>query len=592
MSSFVLSKLSSRFGWVRARRAGRGLAAALVVSALTALSVVLAGPASAAALTGVIKSVTVTPTNPGVNDLITTHLSYCVPNGTQAGDTFSLTLPSQMTGFPLKFAITDASGGVVATASVVPGPPAVATFTMTSYAQTHNVGNVCGTAKITSHLGNSSYAGQTITLTYTDNGGQTFTNPITVKPVTATNHGHARKNGLFTTGDQCTSVAKDCITWRLLTPLGPWTSGTYTDKATAGQSFDCATVVVQIGTATGTNGSFNNPKPYSATVTCSTTSLKVTYGAVPANSLLRITFKASAGPDPNGGASYPNTAQSTAVNSSTKTTTTDTVKATLTSSSGGGNANGDAITINKYSTADGPIAGAFDDAPGKAVAANTPIPISMLITNTGTDALKNVTVTDATASGPVLTGLSCDFSKLGGPATGTTWAGPFAIGASFLCTGTIPPLTAGVQETDTASVIGTGVDSDQPVSADNPFNSHTPAPAVTINKYSTADGSTAGAFDTAPGKSVAAGTPGAHHDADHQHRHRRAQGRHGQRRDDVRSGAHRAAAATSPSSAARRPAPPGPAHSPSARRSPAPAPCRQCRSALRRPTPRPSPAPA
>jgi uncharacterized repeat protein (TIGR01451 family) len=140
------------------------------------------------------------------------------------------------------------------------------------------------------------------------------------------------------------------------------------------------------------------------------------------------------------------------------------------------------VRIEKWSTADGPTDGAYDSAPGKYVRAGEPTPITMTITNTGNEPLVDVVVTDTTEDGPALTDLSCDFSPLGGPATGTTWDGPFGIGETFECTGVLPAMTDGQTHTDVAKVTGVGSRSGTPVDDENPWNAHagsspTPTPA-------------------------------------------------------------------------------------------------------------------
>lgn len=86
-----------------------------------------------------------------------------------------------------------------------------------------------------------------------------------------------------------------------------------------------------------------------------------------------------------------------------------------------------------------------------------PQPVHMIVTNTGSAALGNVDVTDATMQKPGMTGLTCDFSALGGPNTGTQWVGVFKPGASFPCAGSIN-LTAGDKHADEASVKAVQVD--------------------------------------------------------------------------------------------------------------------------------------
>jgi fimbrial isopeptide formation D2 family protein len=93
------------------------------------------------------------------------------------------------------------------------------------------------------------------------------------------------------------------------------------------------------------------------------------------------------------------------------------------------------------------------------------------VTNSGTEDLVNVNVTDSvTAGSGTVSGLSCDFSSLGGPSTGTTWAGPFLVGAHFPCTAQLSGVTAGAAHTDVATVTAVGKTSGTPVSDDNPYH--------------------------------------------------------------------------------------------------------------------------
>jgi len=88
-----------------------------------------------------------------------------------------------------------------------------------------------------------------------------------------------------------------------------------------------------------------------------------------------------------------------------------------------------------------------------------PQPVGMIVTNTGTSRLTDVTVADLTLQGPELTDVTCDFSPLGGPSDGTTWEGPFEPGDSFSCIGT---LEMGFDElhNDIASVVAQPINTD------------------------------------------------------------------------------------------------------------------------------------
>lgn len=81
-----------------------------------------------------------------------------------------------------------------------------------------------------------------------------------------------------------------------------------------------------------------------------------------------------------------------------------------------------------------------------------PQPVAMIVTNNGSAALGNVKVSDKTLGKPAMTGLTCDFSALGGPATGTTWGGIFEPGDSFPCTGSVN-LEAGQEHGDEIKVV-------------------------------------------------------------------------------------------------------------------------------------------
>lgn len=137
-----------------------------------------------------------------------------------------------------------------------------------------------------------------------------------------------------------------------------------------------------------------------------------------------------------------------------------------------------AISIEKWSTNDGFPGGDFDTAPGKAVKAKTPTAITMTITNTGAEALRDVNVTDTTLAGPAMTGLSCDFSPLGGPATGVAWDGPFEIGASFECTGEAPGMDAATTHADEAAVTAAGAATGIAVQDADQWHAKTPKAAT------------------------------------------------------------------------------------------------------------------
>lgn len=150
---------------------------------------------------------------------------------------------------------------------------------------------------------------------------------------------------------------------------------------------------------------------------------------------------------------------------------------------GGGGGNGTqlapAISIEKWDT--DRVTGAHDTADdAKNLDATTAQLIHFTITNTGNETLVGIVVSDKTTTGVgTLTDITCDFSPLGGAATGTAWDGPFAPGDTFDCTGSLPALGYDAVHGDTASVTGVGVSTGTEVSNSNQWHGVTgPAPVT------------------------------------------------------------------------------------------------------------------
>ncbi|WP_106849707.1 collagen binding domain-containing protein [Blastococcus sp. Marseille-P5729] len=96
------------------------------------------------------------------------------------------------------------------------------------------------------------------------------------------------------------------------------------------------------------------------------------------------------------------------------------------------------------------------------------------ITNDGDEPLVDVVVSDeVTAGSGAVSDLSCAFPD---GSAGTTWAGPFAVDASFTCTAQLTGVQPGEPHTDVASVTGKGQLTDKPVDDDNPYHAYTPEP--------------------------------------------------------------------------------------------------------------------
>src|SRR5699024_9937718 len=132
--------------------------------------------------------------------------------------------------------------------------------------------------------------------------------------------------------------------------------------------------------------------------------------------------------------------------------------------------------------------------------------------------LVDLTVSDELTDGEgAIEDLVCEFPD---GTTGTSWAGPFAVGTQFDCIGTVPAFAeVGLAHSDTATVVATGVHSRVDVEDEDDWHSHVPVPGIDIEKWNDegeapeydASGALlndgfAGDRDEAPGLALAADT--------------------------------------------------------------------------------------
>lgn len=443
----------------------------------------------AAVIEGAVTEITVTPTNPRPSALIRTTIDWCVPDGTQEGDTFTIVMPEQLGGFPPGFPLTDPAGELVATATIG-GNPVTATFTMTDYAERH-IG-VCGDAFFESRLTADDVANTTQTLVYVVNGSTTFERVIEVQGVGGPTRGQGVKRGEFADpDDQCRTVTTNCIEWVLTTRVGPYDTVSFVDTAADGLSFNCNDLGLLYWTVNpdGTRGTSMTAGAAGATATidCTATDVSVETGPVPANMLVRLRIPSTPDePTPAGGRVYANDAS--IGHSGPGGTTTDEVSAESRSALAGGSAVGTGIDIEKYDT-DGNDADTADES---VTVPTGQTGLVFTITNTSTEALVDVVVADVVTVGDAtVSGLTCDFSSAaaGAPTSGTTWDGPFPPGAQFDCTATLTGVDPGSVHADVASVSGVGAASGLPVSDDDEYHANRSS-STTTTTTTTPPGST------------------------------------------------------------------------------------------------------
>lgn len=263
------------------RTLGALAALLLMVTGLGAL----AAPASAAELPGAITSVTTNKTSYGYDENVRLDFTWAVPDGSVAGDTFTLPLPDALRAASLaRFTLADADGTPIATAAWS-GKTIV--FTLTDYAATHR--GVAGSGFVTVQWDHSvvtetggpvvlKVGSSVTTVEIAPKPAPKPTNPGTSTPAptpTPTQRGLGKSGGWADGAYEGTRDAADNIDWDVRLPGNPigFTGPVdVVDRIGAGSVIDCATLRVSTrpGLASGTPTAPVDASRYTVTCTGST----------------------------------------------------------------------------------------------------------------------------------------------------------------------------------------------------------------------------------------------------------------------------------------------------------------------------------
>lgn len=334
-------------------RPGTRLLTLLAIPALLAGAAVIAtaAPASAAVVTNAVQDVVITPTNPAQGSQLRTDIKWCVPNGSRAGDTFTLQLDPHMRRLPEGFRLDDPATGVeVASAAITGTTPdaAIVTFTLTAYAESHT--GVCGTAFVSADFdGFSTPSGQPTPFTSVTNDGKTFTTVITPTGPVPADLTQPSKYGTWTNDDQGQTDPTDFIEWNIDTPNGAFDSATTVDRVPAGErwTFDCSADSVHLYDGfVDAQGDYQQTTEVTGpvTYTCADDVISVDWPAQQAGERFRLRVSASM-PTPFGSDDAPATFSNDAAITTTTANvpTTFETSASLTQATSGGEGAGTAI---------------------------------------------------------------------------------------------------------------------------------------------------------------------------------------------------------------------------------------------------------
>ena len=459
---------------------------ALLLGLLSAVG--LAAPAQADVIDNAITGITLQTTGDlHDNSVVNFACTWAVPPGSQPGDTFTMQLPPELAwSGATTFSLT-APDGVTPVAEAEVSNTGLVTFTLTDYMLTHT--SASGHCHFTTRYQATGPGEHELSF---DVGSDVIRVPVTEGSECQTNCGTkvAKKLGWWI--DKAT---QDRMQFAIRAPATQGASTntvTFTDDPGPGYDLDCQSLRSVVSPTTSSDGAVTAPfigayvaantPPFAGgqalpapSVTCTTTGLTVSWTSVPEAMYSEVRIQALV-TDPS---------LTEYVNSGVVTMNgvDNEVGTTIKHDKPGGGGQGPAIHLEKWSTNDGGPAttdgtdfpGDFDTAPGAVLVAGEPTPITFTITNTGDEDLVNIEVADATTDGPAITGISCDFSALGGPSSGTTWPqGPFKPGDSFSCTGTVPAMADDLSHADEATVSGVGVATGSTVTSQDQWHGHTP----------------------------------------------------------------------------------------------------------------------
>ena len=444
-----------------------------------------------------ITGISVAPQTVTVNQPVTVSFTGVLAQGGCEGDFIRIPVPAELRGMTGTFPVTTTNGTQIAV-MVVTGTEIVVTFN--AYLESHT--DVRFSGFVLTQVRNSVTPGTTYDLHWPV--GEGFTTPIVTEPCdncTVAGVG-SRKFATYEAGPP--PYVRWAISSKATLTVGE--TVVITDAVGPGHTLDCNSLEVKVGTTVDAWGHpvFSGNFPFTVD-SCNEATAQVTIRASAVGQMFQLK-----------GNSIPTVVQPDYADSGTVTQrgTTDIVRATARTSNGGGEVIGDLrkpkIDIEKWSTDQGPNAGDHDQQ-AKHLNAHQPERISFTITNTGNERLRDIVVHDDTTAGiGTVRNLSCDFSPLGGPSSGTKWAGLFRPGEHFTCTGVLPALGTRATHTDIASVSATGAGTLIDVDDSDPWKGYTTGgrgPAIDIEKWTTSKGPKAGDHDSTPqsltpGKSV------------------------------------------------------------------------------------------
>ena len=271
-------------------RACWALGASAMVGLIALLA--LAPPSRADVIPGAITSISTKATQLDEGDEVTFTCTWAVPDGSDPGDTFDLTLPDQLNWFGSKtFNLYAPDGSVVATASVDTNDHVL--FTLADYVASHPT-DLHGTCTFVTLYSAAGTGGEVDLVFHT--GAEVVKVPIGAGHPCTTNcvgsRDDAGKDMWWLDAGQTRTRS---VVWTPATTADT-TTVRITDTPGPGLSLDCASVTAHIGRHLGAEGKLSEPyddATVPAVVTCGPDRLVVTWNSVPEGEYAEVRVNAS-----------------------------------------------------------------------------------------------------------------------------------------------------------------------------------------------------------------------------------------------------------------------------------------------------------
>lgn len=294
-----MGQVRSSSRWLRWAAAGTGALALLLWAAAPAA----AASGSASAVPDGITHVAVSPVRASVDSPLTVTMSFCVPSGSAAGSSVTITVPAALTPMTTGFLLANSQQQIVAIGTV---SGQVVTLTTAPFVQDET--SVCGQVAFPAAIDARQVSVNAPNTLQFRAGGTTYGVGLTPVETLGAKPDEPITYGIWThPADQGRTARTGALTWYLESAQAAQPSGDasvdFADTPAAGQSIVCTSPRIELGTLDQYNH-FVFVQSYTGTMTtqCSPSRVTVRMGALAPGTVARLVLQSTPSPSaPEGG---------------------------------------------------------------------------------------------------------------------------------------------------------------------------------------------------------------------------------------------------------------------------------------------------